>query len=387
MAKEELSISFQYIPGLNPLGDNYLGVLRYDMETSTYNNNCYASNQYADIKGRLARFHNEGEKNFEVLGDQDSKYRLEAITFYSNKSILEHTILPLLKDNKYLLPLPSKHFRFNQVKHTFMQLYNEVCEMIKTMDHPEHVETFEGKPFLMLRPNNLSHSVCAFKVIMPERFRMNLFSNIIRELQRIWALQRSGHNPEADIVLVRQNIEACGLLAVSSNTFGLFGTYQDKMENMDFHDWILSPFIEGESMRFIKGGDTIHLHQDMGDQHNYCNMIQVHELSAVYDDARCEEIRKVMDNPATWLAGAMDIRITDDNLAYFIETSHGFCAEYYPESFLVELGRAVTQKLNDLYDKEVKHLNADLDVRLKAAAERKKAAQDPDANSEQLVEN
>lgn len=224
--------------------------------------------------------------------------------------------------------IPTEWFRFNALEMSFKQRYTKaVNETHMTMR--DELTYVDGKAVMVLRPNNLTHGILAFKVVDYTLFRQNLFEIILVEVKTLFSIRAKGCDPISYVKSLKTKISHCGLEAITESTFGVDGVYSDKFTEPD--RWALTPFIEGNDQRIIKAGDGLYVHTGLHSLGE--NDRKLIEPTSVRREL-VEEITNIMDNCITPVSGAMDLRSSDvTGLLYFIETSPAYSSERYSEEF------------------------------------------------------
>lgn len=255
---------------------------------------------------------------------------------------------PLLEGNKVLKNIPTKWFRWNPYNQSFLDIYQETLESIPDYMKPDLTYTPTKHVQMVLRPSNQTHAIFAFNVINPELFRFTLFDIIIAEIKSITSRKAEGKYTESYKRSIKQKIKQCGLEAISDNTFGQEGVYGDKLTEPDL--WALTPFIDGFDFRVIKAGNEFFTHMGWHELKKDNALIIKPELLLDNEGPLLSEVKKTMDNCITPLSGSMDLRAHPNGKFYFLETSHCFSAERYPESFIKRVRENILDTLIEKFD-------------------------------------
>jgi hypothetical protein len=340
-----------------PLSDK-LNTNDYTVETKYHNLDIRKYGTVCDINFGYSFYHTE---NFKLVGGTDRPYFMEVNQLIGGKNRIEDHLMEVEKkfeNCNVIKSIPSVWFNFAFMEKTFLERVYEL-RLKGSVALNEDLEYDEkGYPYMVLRPNNLTHSILAFKVIKPELFRQSLFVQILEVLASIWETRKKKQEAKGWIKSVKKLIHNCGLEAISDTTFGIDGAYASKPDSPNL--WGLSFFIKGKDLRTLKIADKIYSHTDW---HTLIkqkrSIIKPVELYWDFDDQVIEEITNFMDNSVTPVSGVVDFRLTESGKFYFLETSPSFSEENYDEDFMQQGIRVASRFLSKKYIEVVGNKNDD----------------------------
>lgn len=354
MVKPTIEIS---ITNSSPLTYGFSRLLNMEPVSLKYDDrevNLGFSTQNADIN--FERPHFEPDKIWEVEESKLGTYKkLQINQFTGGKNGNEQITTPLFEGNGLVRNIPTTWFKWDPVNESFMDIYYRTVRDIPSYMADDVVCGNTGHVLTVLRPSNLTHAIMAFVVLDPELFRFALFDIIVAEIKLINEHRASGKYIKNFKKSLKKKIEQCGLVAISETTFGQEGVYSDKFT--DPAKWALTPYIAGKDIRVIKAGDRFFSHVGWHDLKKEGAKIINPDEHFIDDSLFCREVSKVMDNCITPVGGSMDLRLHPNGTYYFLETSHCYSGERYPEWFAKLTREAILKQVITKHDELIGNHN------------------------------
>lgn len=275
--------------------------------------------------------------------------------YTTGKNGNEQITTPLFEGNTLVKNIPTTWFKWNPVNESFMDIYHRTLRDIPPSMADDVITNGTGHVLTVLRPNNLTHAILAFIVTDPELFRFALFDIIVDEVKLINERRAKGMYIKTFKKSLKEKIAQCGLVAISETTFGQEGVYGDKF--MEPYMWALTPYIAGKDIRVIKAGNRFFSHVGWHDMKKQGAKIINPDEHFADDSIFCREVSKIMDNCITPVGGSMDLRLHPNGTYYFLETSHCYSSERYPEWFAQLTREAILKQVITKHDELIGNHN------------------------------